>query len=150
MGEFLEYIRQQHFRGTAFAPKRRRMKPRSQGLTRDSISEITDLDKEGILNTSMHRLSKKERARLKRTTLEFKNLQKFDVPRHNCLETKKQVNRSASNKYLFACEFRTKGPQKFFADEENSAHQFSVRSQSIQVDNRVIKDIAMQTNLIEC
>jgi hypothetical protein len=91
MGEFLEYIRQQHFSTNAYKPKRR-LKPRTNVLSGDSVSEITDLDKEGILTTSMHLLSKKEQTRLMHSTLKFKNLQKFEAPRHNCLE-KKPVKR---------------------------------------------------------
>jgi DUF1365 family protein len=73
MGEFLEYLRHKHFPDSSFVPKRR-LKPRAEVLADDSVSEITDLDKKDILASSMHLLSKKEKALLKETTREFKNL----------------------------------------------------------------------------
>ena len=44
--------------------KVKRLKPRDEILDGDSVSEITDLSKEDILTSSMHKLSVKERAKL--------------------------------------------------------------------------------------
>ena len=52
MGEFLEYIRQLHYKLCG------RPKPKKdKGLENDSISEVTDLEEDGILTTSGHLLS---------------------------------------------------------------------------------------------
>lgn len=53
MGEFLEFIRQQHIK-TAGKNKdlMKRMKPRDETLDYDSISDVTDLSNEDILATS--------------------------------------------------------------------------------------------------
>lgn len=63
MGEFLEYLRQKHYKGKDMK-KVKRLKPRDEILDGDSVSEITDLSKEDILTSSMHKLSVKERAKL--------------------------------------------------------------------------------------
>lgn len=46
-------------------------------------------------------------------------------------------------------ELRAKSEPKYYSDAENSAHQFSVRSKSIQCDNVERKGIAAQTNIID-
>lgn len=58
MGEFLDYIKQLHYKLTGGPPKPyKKDKPRDQQLDYDSISEITDLSEEGILTRSMADLS---------------------------------------------------------------------------------------------
>lgn len=60
MGEFLEYIRQQHYKNVG-APKPPKVKlSKGKILEFDSLSEITDLSQQEILTTSMHLLSKTE------------------------------------------------------------------------------------------
>jgi hypothetical protein len=69
MGEFLEYLRQQHFKNEGGGLKRiKRLKPRDQRLDGDSVSDITDLSKDGILVSSMHKLSAKEQKKLNKLT----------------------------------------------------------------------------------
>lgn len=60
MGEFLEYIKQLHDKLSAGKKKFDKLKD----LPDDSISEISDLSDEGILSTSMNKLSVLERKRL--------------------------------------------------------------------------------------
>ena len=53
MGEFLEFIRQQHIK--TFGKNTdllKRLKPRDETLDYDSVSEVTDLSNEDILTTS--------------------------------------------------------------------------------------------------
>lgn len=46
--------------------KKKPEKPTDQQLDFDSVSEITDLSEDGILVTSMNKLSEEERARMTR------------------------------------------------------------------------------------
>ena len=67
MGEFLEYIRQLHFKLSGGPGKnKKRKKADGEYLDYDSISELTDLSDEGILATSMHKLEKEDQQRLSR------------------------------------------------------------------------------------
>ena len=100
-------------------------------LEGDSVSDITDLSKDGILVSSMHKLSAKERKKLSKLTSEWRNMQKFEAPKHNCMEKKKTVKRTWSGQFKYEMELRAKSEPKHYADEENDAHQFSVRSKSI-------------------
>lgn len=55
MGEFIEFIRQQHIK--AFGKDKdtkKRQKPREEILEHDSVSEVTDLSNDDILTTSKH------------------------------------------------------------------------------------------------
>ena len=61
MGEFLEFIRQQHIK--TFGKNTdllKRLKPRDETLDYDSVSEVTDLSNEDILTTSKQVLTQKE------------------------------------------------------------------------------------------
>lgn len=60
MGEFLEYIKQLHQKLLGSKKKKDKFKD----LEYDSISEITDLSQEGILTTSMDKLSLIEKRNL--------------------------------------------------------------------------------------
>ncbi len=66
MNEFLQYIKDLHYKlnGPPKDPYKK-VKPKEQRLENDSVSEITDLDTEGILTTSIHQLSSGERRRLR-------------------------------------------------------------------------------------
>jgi hypothetical protein len=55
MSEYLEYIRQLHFKLSSGPVKSfKKDKPRDRNLEYDSVSELTDLDEEGILTSSMN------------------------------------------------------------------------------------------------
>ena len=56
MSEFLEFIRTTHLKMQGNGSKRKD-KPKDQILEHDSISDVTDLSEEGILTTSMKKLS---------------------------------------------------------------------------------------------
>ena len=60
MGEFLEYIKQIHEK----LSKGKKKFDKLRDLPDDSISEISDLSNEGILSTSLNKLSILERKRL--------------------------------------------------------------------------------------
>ena len=125
MGEFLEFIRQQHIK--LHGKKKnmmKRIKGRDEMLDHDSISEITDLSQEGILNTSLQMLSKKDQHSLDKYNQQFKRVVAAQAPKHNCFaevpaEKKRRVNNS---RYLVAMELRAKSEPKFFEDKEHSAH----------------------------
>lgn len=65
MGEFLEYIKQLHLKLKG-GPQNNSKRKRADGeyLEYDSMSDITDLSDEGILATSMHKLTKEEQQKL--------------------------------------------------------------------------------------
>ena len=65
MGEFLEFIRQQHIK-THGKKKNlmKRIKRRDEMLDHDSISDVTDLSQEDIMTTSKQLLSTKEQQKL--------------------------------------------------------------------------------------
>lgn len=93
-------------------------------LDYDSMSEITDLSLDGILNTSHQMLSKNEKEKLDKYNDQFKKVIAASVPKHNCFadvpaEKKKRVNNS---RFLVAMELRAKSETKVFEDKENSAH----------------------------
>ena len=46
-------------------------------------------------------------------------------------------------------ELRAKSEPKYYSDAENDAHQFSVRSKSIQLSKKEYKDGGMQTSVID-
>jgi len=82
MGEFLEYIRGLHAKLSKSKPKKIKIPGRT--LDHDSISEVTDLSEEGILTTSMQKLSEFERKRLKRYMMELRLVQSSEAKKHNC------------------------------------------------------------------
>lgn len=79
MTEFIDYIRKVHLQ--ALGPQKRK----ETFLDYDSISEVTDLDEEGILTSSMAKLSVPERKRLKRFVLDLRK--KIVVKKHSCTAT---------------------------------------------------------------
>lgn len=146
MGEFMEYVRQQHYQSRKekyIKPKK--MKPRSQVLSDDDIDQLTDLSQDGVLDSSMKKLSRKERAKIREFTKEFRNMKRFDVPKHDCIHPKKKHKKDT---ILFEMELRAKSEPKEYSDAEQSAHQFSVRSKSIQVDKYEYNDIQAVTEAI--
>ena len=61
MGEFLDYLRQQHIKlHGKKANLLKRVKTRDERLEGDSVSNITDLSQDDIFTTSMELLTKKE------------------------------------------------------------------------------------------
>ena len=152
MGEFLEFIRQQHIKTHGKSKDMlKRIKPRDETLDHDSISEITDLSHEDILTTSKQLLSVKEQEQLDKYNMMFRRVVRNSVPKHNCFaeipkEKRARVNNS---RFVINMELRAKSEPKEFEDFDNSAHQFSVRSKSIQADSEERNEIAMQTSIID-
>ena len=60
MGEFLEFIRQEHYRTVGGRPSKKPKKNNAMRLSGDSASDITDLSKEGILTSTVQELPKSE------------------------------------------------------------------------------------------
>jgi len=152
MGEFLEFIRQQHIKVYGKRQNaKKRIKPFGEQLEGDSVSEITDLSNEDILASSKHLLSENEKKKLDRYNQLFKKVVSASAPKHNCFakvteEQKKKINNS---RFVVQMELRAKSEIKTYDDFENSAHQFSVRSVSIQADSEEREEIAMQTSIID-
>lgn len=142
ISEFLEYVRKRHF----YRPSK--MKPRSQVVDGDSVSEITDLSKEGVLTKhSLKKLSKLEKSIVKDVQSKWRNLVKFQIPKHNC--SKRKRSKRAKTKVYHQMELRCLSEPRSYNEDGVSAHQFSARSQSVQVDNRDLhREIAMQTSVI--
>ncbi len=148
MGEFLEYIKQLHYKLTGGPKKVKPQKPPGQRLDYDSVSDITDLSEEGILVTSMSKLPEEERKRLNRYMSQVRTAQAYEPPRHDCLKVKKkrQVDNS---KTLVEMTLRSRVDAVQTCDRELSAHQFSARSVSMQADSVEKFEIDMQTELID-
>lgn len=149
MGEFLEYIRQLHYKLTGGPPKNlKRLKHPDQILEFDSVSEITDLSDEGILATSMHKLEKEDQQRLNRYVAEMRAIQKYEPPKHDCLSKKKKT-KIENTRLVMEMELKVKQEEVDLSDKEGSAHQFSMRSVSLQADSIEQFEIDMQTDLID-
>lgn len=73
MSEFLEYIRQLHYK---LSGKPKKLKKPREDLDHDSIDEVTDLEEEGILTTSLEALPHYERKRLSRYVTDMRSVQK--------------------------------------------------------------------------
>ena len=103
------------------------------------------------MTTSKQLLSNKEQARLEKYNQQFHKIVSTQAPKHNCFaeqskEEKKRVNNS---RFIVNMELRAKSEPKDFLDEENSAHQFSVRDMSIQADSEERNEISLQTDVID-
>ena len=53
MGDFLEFIRQEHYKTVGGSPSKKPKKNNAMRLSGDSASDITDLSKEGILTSTV-------------------------------------------------------------------------------------------------
>ena len=73
MGEFLEFIRQQHYK-TFGSPSKKPKKTEAMRLSGDSASDITDLSREGILTSALEELPKAEQAMIKKYNEKFRKL----------------------------------------------------------------------------
>lgn len=70
--------------------------------------------------------------------------------KHDCYRIGKKIQKRPNDmRYMVEMELRAKSEPKEFADEDNSAHQFSVRDKSLQADSEERAEIAMQTSLID-
>lgn len=150
MGEFLEFIRQQHIKTHGKKKNQyKRIKQRDEKLEHDSMSEITDLSNEGILAGSKQLLSKREQDRLDKYNLQFRKTLNYMVPKHNCFAEVPKAKKVNNSRFLVRMELRAKSEPKEFSEKENSAHQFSVRDHSAQADSEEREDIALQTSVID-
>jgi hypothetical protein len=59
-------------------------------LDYDSADEITDLDDEGILSTSKHMLTEKDRKHLDKFVEDMRTVQKAEPKPHDCLSLKRK------------------------------------------------------------
>ena len=150
MAEFLEYIKTVHMKLTGNKIGKKG-KAKDQQLEFDSISEVTDLSEEGILTTSVKKLSVPERQRLRRYVIELRKKNQGEVRKHDCgAGTGKPKHRKFDNKrHVCEMELRGKVEPPEVKDEEFSAHQFSQRSISLQADSEEREEIDLQTDLID-
>lgn len=114
----------------------------------DSVSEITDLSDEGILATSMHKLEKEDQKKLNRYVAEMRAIQKYEPPKHDCL-SKKKTTKIENSRIIMEMQLKVKQEEVELSDKEASAHQFSMRSVSLQADSIEQFEIDMQTDLID-
>ena len=122
----------------------------------DSVSEITDLDKEEIMakyyEDKLTAIEKRKRERAEaRRRLRGENTKanlesKHDNAAHVCKKLPKSLNPLARNlqEETVEMELRPKSEGKSLHDEEGSAHQFSVKDMSIQADEEEKLDLDMQ------
>ncbi len=88
-------------------------------LDYDSIDEVTDLENEGILTTSVEKLSKIERKRLKQYILDLRGVQKLEPKKHNCSPNKHDI---ISSREVVEMELRAIPEVLVQKDEIISAH----------------------------
>ena len=121
----------------------------------DSVSEITDLEKEEVLakyyEDRLTAIDKKKRERAEaRRRLRGENT-KIDLEEkqgHICRKARKGLNPYAKNpgEELVEMHLRPKSAGISLHDEEGSAHQFSVREISVQADEEEKLDLDMQVS----
>lgn len=70
MGEFIEYIKQLHYKLGGTRPKT----VKRNSLPEDSVDDLTDLDEPGILTSSLGQFSYEEQVRLKRYVNEMRKV----------------------------------------------------------------------------
>ena len=129
MGEFLDFMRMQHINVHGVgADLLKRVKTRDERLDYDSVSNITDLSKEDILQTSLQLLSAKERRRLDYYNRQWRRRVNRAVPRHDCLgalalprggRTERQA---PAAKYMLQMELKAKSEPKECSEKSGSAH----------------------------
>lgn len=148
MGEFLEYIRQLHYKLCGGPPK----KHKGAQLDHDSIDEVTDLDEPGILTTSDHLLSEDERRKLRKYVNEMRSMQSLEPKKHDCgvaVRSNWISKTITSNKTMMEMELKAIQkplPTRHF---EIDAHQFSEHSAGNQADSDEQEEINLQTDLID-
>lgn len=149
MGEFLEYIKNLHYNLTGHPKRVKKFKPANQTLEYDSVSDVTDLDEQGILTTSMHKLDQFDQKKLKRYVAEMRSLQKYEPPKHDCINAIKKQQKNYQARQLMEMELKVKQKELEFSDKECSAHQFSQRSKSLQADSVAQLELDLQIDLID-
>ena len=125
----MDYIKQLHYKltgGPSFNYKI--VKAADKKIEYDSISEITDLSEEGILTTSMNKLSAQERKRIRKFVNEMHKFKTIEPKKHFCGIGSPVSLRSVKVKEVIEMELRAISPVDKMKDERISAHQFSVRS----------------------
>ena len=127
MREFLDFIKTAHLKMQGHGSKRKD-KPKDQILDHDSISDVTDLSEEGILTTSMQKLSIQEQQRLNRYVIEMRKRNKGEVVKHNCgagQENHVKARRKDMKRRVCEMELRQVPVEKTYDSQNVSAHQFS-------------------------
>ena len=89
MGDFLEFIRQQHFKIHGSPDKKK--KTAANKLADDSVSDITDLSKEGILNSSMALLPHEEQKIMKKYNEKFNKMLNGKMKAHDCYRIDRKI-----------------------------------------------------------
>jgi hypothetical protein len=121
----------------------------------DSISEITDLEKEEVMakyyEDRLTAIDKKKRERAearRRLRGEDKHIDMDEKHGHICKKGRMGLNPYAKNpgEEIVIMELRPKSAGVSLHDEEGSAHQFSVREISIQADEEEKLDLDMQVS----
>ena len=142
MGEFLEFIRQQHYK-TFGSPSKKPKKTEAMRLSGDSASDITDLSREGILTSALEELPKAEQAMIKKYNERFRKLLNRSK-HHDCYKIDRR-NKSLKNELrdVVQMELKAISEPREYEDFEQSAHQFSVRDISLQADSEERAEIAM-------
>ena len=122
MSEFLEYIRQLHYKLTGGPKHLKKTRHPDEQLDNDSISEITDIEEDGILVTSMHKLDPDDQKRLNLYVEQMRALQKYQPPKHDCISAKKQKVNNQPSRFLMEMELKVKQIKRYASDKQCSAH----------------------------
>ena len=122
-------------------------------LPDDSVSEISDLEKEEILTKYLEAtMTKAERRQRDRKEAQDRlyGIKKKEN-KHKCNGKCQHPNRpsSADKPKTVKMEIRGIDQGVSMYDESNSAHQFSLKDMSVQADSEARLDAQMQTSVIE-
>lgn len=159
MGEFLEYVRQLHYKLSGQNPNKQFVKRvRSQDNLTVGSASGEESDKEEDVKESIKKLTAVDRSRLKRYISELRAVQTLHNKKHICPEDpkiKKKKNKKLphnpcdNDRRTIEMEvFGIKAPLPV-QTEAVSAHQFSSRSASQQADSEERNEVFLETALID-
>ena len=132
---------------------------KNRPLEDDSVSEITDLDYEDVLHNyytkKVNNIAQKRADRAasrRRLRGEPRKDNKIKNNDHKCRANAKQMAKmgvKGEGDMIVEMELRQKSEGASMQDEEHSAHQFSLREQSVQADSEERLEAEMQASNFE-
>ena len=139
LSKFMKFIKEEHEKMFP-QPKKAREHKRALEMPDDSLSEITDIEDEKVLakyyNEKLSNIEKRKKERA--ATLKRLRGETVDM-KHQCknFNKKNQFNILGDNAMDETIEFelRQRSEGNLMNDEEQSAHQFSLKDHSVQADS---------------
>jgi len=149
----MKFIKEEHEKMFP-QPKKAREHKRALEMPDDSLSEITDIEDENVMakyyNEKLSKIEKRKKERA--STLKRLRGETVDM-KHVCknINKKNQFNILADNAHEEIVEFelRQRSEGNMMNDEELSAHQFSLKDESIQADSEERMENEMNASRME-